>query len=59
MVKASTTIYEGGTVSQPVVLDTDRNCLAADADRIEALRTQRVAVADLFKVLRGSRAADS
>jgi multidrug efflux system outer membrane protein len=42
-----------GLVSQLDVIDAERNLLAAESSRIEALRAQRAAVADLFKALGG------
>lgn len=45
--------YENGLVSQLEVLDAERNLLAAELNRIEALRAQRAAVADLVKALGG------
>jgi multidrug efflux system outer membrane protein len=35
------------------VLDAERNLLAAEQNRIDALRAQRAAIADLFKALGG------
>jgi multidrug efflux system outer membrane protein len=45
--------YENGLVSQLEVLDAERNLLAADLNRADALRAQRVAVADLTRALGG------
>jgi len=45
--------YDNGMVSQLEVLDAERNLLAAEQNRIEALRAQRAAIADLFKALGG------
>ncbi len=45
--------YRAGLVSQLDALDAERNLLAAELERIEALRQQRAAVADLFKALGG------
>jgi multidrug efflux system outer membrane protein len=42
-----------GLASQLDVIDAERNMLAAENARIEALRAQRAAVADLFKALGG------
>jgi multidrug efflux system outer membrane protein len=42
-----------GLASQLDVIDAERNMLAAENSRIEALRAQRAAVADLFKALGG------
>jgi len=46
--------YDNGFASQLDVLDAERSLLAAEQIRIEALRAQRAAVADLFKALGGS-----
>ncbi len=45
--------YENGLVSQLEVLDAERNLLAAELNRVDALRAQRVAVADLVRALGG------
>lgn len=45
--------YENGVASQLDVLDTERTLLAAELSRHEALRSQRAAIADLFKALGG------
>jgi multidrug efflux system outer membrane protein len=45
--------YEHGLASQLDVLDSERGLLAAEGARIEALRAQRAAVADLYKALGG------
>ena len=45
--------YENGLSSQLEVLDAERNLLAAEQNRIDALRAQRAAIADLFKALGG------
>ena len=45
--------YENGLVSQLDVLDAERGLLAAEQNRIDALRAQRTAIADLFKALGG------
>jgi multidrug efflux system outer membrane protein len=45
--------YENGVASQLDVLDSERNLLAAELNRSDALRAQRAAVADLFKALGG------
>ena len=45
--------YENGLVSQLEVLDAERNLLGAELARLEALRAQRAAVADLVKALGG------
>ncbi len=45
--------YENGLSSQLEVLDAERNLLAAEQNRLDALRAQRAAIADLFKALGG------
>lgn len=45
---------DNGLASQLDVLDAERNLLAAEQIRIDALRAQRAAIADLFKALGGS-----
>jgi multidrug efflux system outer membrane protein len=45
--------YANGIASQLDVLDAERNLLAAELNRSDALRAQRAAVADLFKALGG------
>jgi multidrug efflux system outer membrane protein len=45
--------YQNGIASQLDVLDAERNLLAAELNRSDALRAQRAAVADLFKALGG------
>ena len=45
--------YDNGLTSQLEVLDAERNLLAAEQNRIDALRAQRAAIADLFKALGG------
>jgi len=45
--------YENGVASQLDVLDAERNLLAAELNRSDALRAQRAAIADLFKALGG------
>lgn len=45
--------YENGLASQLEVLDAERNLLAAELNRVDALRAQRVAVADLVRSLGG------
>ncbi len=45
--------YDNGLASQLEVIDAQRNLLAAEIARYEALRAQRAAVADLFKALGG------
>lgn len=51
--------YEAGVASQLDVLDAERNLLAAELNRSSTLRTQRTAVADLFKALGGGWSPDS
>ena len=45
--------YDNGRSSQLEVIDAERNLLQAQLNRIEALRAQRVAAADLVKALGG------
>jgi multidrug efflux system outer membrane protein len=45
--------YQNGMTGQLEVLDAERNLLAAEQNRIDALRAQRAAIADLFKALGG------
>lgn len=45
--------YDNGLTSQLEVIDAERNLLAADLNRVDALRAQRVAVADLTRALGG------
>ena len=45
--------YQNGVASQLDVIDAERGLLAARIARIEALRAQRSAVADLFRALGG------
>ncbi len=45
--------YTSGVASQLDVLDAERGLLAAQTARIEALRAQRAAVADLYRALGG------
>lgn len=45
--------YARGLASQLEVLDAERNLLAANLSRIDALRDQRVAVVDLMQALGG------
>jgi multidrug efflux system outer membrane protein len=45
--------YANGVASQLDVIDAERSLLAARIARIEALRAQRAAVADLFRALGG------
>jgi multidrug efflux system outer membrane protein len=45
--------YQSGVASQLDVLDAERNLLAAELNRSDALRAQRAAVADLLKALGG------
>ncbi len=46
--------YDNGLASHLDLLDAERNLLAAEQNRIDALRAQRAAIADLFKALGGS-----
>lgn len=45
--------YDNGLASQLEVLDAERGLLAAETARIDALRAQRAAVADLYRALGG------
>ena len=45
--------FENGLSSQLEVLDAERNLLQAELNRIDALRSQRAAVADLVRALGG------
>jgi multidrug efflux system outer membrane protein len=45
--------YENGLLSQLEVLDSERNLLQAELNRIDALRAQRAAVADVVRTLGG------
>ncbi|HYR33722.1 MAG TPA: efflux transporter outer membrane subunit [Burkholderiales bacterium] len=45
--------YQNGIASQLDVIDAERGLLAARIARIEALRSQRAAIADLFRALGG------
>jgi len=45
--------YDNGIASQLDVLVTERSLLSAELNRVDALRAQRVAVADLVKALGG------
>ena len=45
--------YDNGLTSQLEVIDAERNLLTADLNRVDALRAQRVAVADLTRALGG------
>jgi outer membrane protein, multidrug efflux system len=45
--------YQNGLLSQLEVLDAERNLLQAELNRIDALRAQRAAVADLVRALGG------
>jgi multidrug efflux system outer membrane protein len=45
--------YEHGLASQLDVLDSERGLLTAEQSRIDALRAQRAAIADLYKALGG------
>jgi outer membrane protein, multidrug efflux system len=50
--------YEGGLASQIELLDAERNLLAAELNRIEALRAHRVAIAALLQALGGGWETD-
>jgi outer membrane protein, multidrug efflux system len=45
--------YQNGIASQLDVIDAERGLLSARISRIEALRAQRAAIADLFRALGG------
>ena len=45
--------HDNGIASQLEVLDAERNLLASEINRSDALRAQRAAMADLFKALGG------
>lgn len=45
--------YDNGLLSQLEVIDAERSLLAADINRADAIRAQRVATADLVKALGG------
>ncbi len=45
--------YASGIASQLDVLDAERGLLAAQTSRVDALRAQRAAVADLYRALGG------
>lgn len=45
--------YQNGLISQIEVLDTERNLLQGELNRIDALRAQRAAVADVVRALGG------
>ena len=45
--------YDNGVSSQLEVIDAQRGLLAAQIARVEALRAQRAAIADLFRALGG------
>lgn len=45
--------YESGLLSQLEVIDAERNLLQAELNRIDALRAQRAAVADVVRALGG------
>lgn len=45
--------YNNGMANQLEVPDAERNLPAAEQGRIDALRLQRAAIADLFKALGG------
>ena len=46
--------YDNGLASQLDLLDAERSLLAAEQNRVDALRAQRGAIADLFKAIGGS-----
>jgi multidrug efflux system outer membrane protein len=50
--------YDNGLTSQLEVVDAERNLLAADLNRADALRARRVAVADLVRALGGGWSAN-
>jgi outer membrane protein, multidrug efflux system len=52
-VKLARVRYDAGRASQIEVIDAERNLLAAELARIDALRARRAAVADLVKALGG------
>jgi multidrug efflux system outer membrane protein len=52
-VKLARIRYDAGRASQIEVIDAERNLLAAELARIDALRARRAAVADLVKALGG------
>jgi multidrug efflux system outer membrane protein len=45
--------FDNGLISQLEIIDAERNLLAAQLNRIDALRAQRVALADLSRALGG------
>jgi multidrug efflux system outer membrane protein len=49
--------YENGIANQLEILDAERTLLAAQLNRSDALRSQRAAIADLFKALGGGWSA--
>lgn len=51
--------YTNGIASQLDVLDAERNLLAAELNRSDALRQQRGAIADLFRALGGGWGSES
>ena len=52
-VKLARIRYDNGRSSQLEVIDAERELLQAELNRIDALRAQRAAVADLVKALGG------
>lgn len=52
-VKLARVRYDAGRASQIEVIDAERNLLAAELARIDALRARRTAIADLVKALGG------
>ena len=57
--RLATERYTSGVSSQLDVLDAERNLLAAELNRADALRAQRAAIADLFKALGGGWGTNS
>jgi multidrug efflux system outer membrane protein len=57
--RLATERYTSGVASQLDVLDAERNLLAAELNRADALRAQRAAIADLFKALGGGWGTNS
>ena len=45
--------YDNGLLSQLEIIDAERNLLQAELNRVDALRAQRAAVADIVKALGG------
>lgn len=57
--RLATERYTSGVANQLDVLDAERNLLAAELNRADALRAQRAAIADLFKALGGGWGTNS